>query len=55
MAKRRRIKSASITRLSLCRRGRNGLTTLFKSFDNDECEWQLLVKGDDKGELMAVA
>lgn len=55
MPKRRRIKSASIQRLSLCRRGKNGLTTLFKSLDDDQGEWQMIVKGDDKGELLAVA
>lgn len=50
----RRIKHACIKRLALCKAGKNGLKTLFKS--DGTAEWATLCKGDpEKGELLAVA
>lgn len=50
----RRITSAFVKRLALCKRGKNGMTTLFKS-ENGQFELTTLVKGDaEKGELLAV-
>jgi len=51
----RRIKSATVKRLALCRRGKNGLATLFKA--DGSAEWALLVKEDAavEGSLLAVA
>jgi len=50
----RRIKHATVKRLALCKRGKNGLKTLFKS--DGTAEWATLTKGDpEKGELLAVA
>lgn len=50
----RRIKHATVRSLALCKRGKTGLATLFKS--DGTAEWQTLVKGDMvRGELLAVA
>lgn len=50
----RRIKHACVKSLALCKRGKNGLATLFKS--DGTMELTTLVKGDaEKGELLAVA
>lgn len=50
----RRILHANVKRLALCKRGKNGLTTLFKS--DGTAEWATLTKGDaTKGEVLAVA
>lgn len=50
----RRITSTFVKRLALCKRGKNGMTTLFKSEDG-QFELATLVKGDvEKGELLAV-
>lgn len=50
----RRILQATVKRLALCKRGKNGLTTLFKS--DGTAEWATLTKGDAaKGEVLAVA
>lgn len=49
----RRIKHAFVKRLALCKQGKNGLTTLYKS--DGTAEFATLVKGDTaKGELLAV-
>ena len=49
----RRIKKAEVIRLALCKRGKNGLRTLYKS--DGTAEFATLVKGDaEKGELLAV-
>lgn len=49
----RRIKHAEVKRLALCKRGKNGLTTLYKS--DGTAEFASLTKSDvDKGELLAV-
>ena len=49
----RRIKHASVKRLALCKRGKNGLRTLYKS--DGTAEFATLSKGDpEKGELLAV-
>ncbi len=49
----RRIKHAEVKRLALCKRGRNGLTTLYKS--DGTADYASLTKSDiDKGELLAV-
>jgi hypothetical protein len=56
----KKIKRAKITCVALCRRGKNGLKTLFKSDkaggDEGTIEMQTLVKGDriEEGELLAV-
>lgn len=50
----RRIKHATVKRLALCKRGKNGLATLFKA--DGTAEWATLTKGDPAtGELLAVA
>ncbi len=50
----RRIKNAIVKRLALCKRGKNRLTTLFKS-EGGQFELATLIKGDaEKGELLAV-
>lgn len=50
----RRIKSATVERLALCRRGKTGLKVLFKS--DGTAEVPTLMKGDMvKGEVLAVA
>lgn len=50
----RRIINAFVKRLALCKRGKNGMQTLFKS-SNGNFELTTLVKGDpEKGELLAV-
>jgi hypothetical protein len=49
----RRIKRAEVKRLALCKRGKNGMRTLYKS--DGTAEFATLVKGDgEKGELLAV-
>lgn len=50
----RRIKNAIVKRLALCKRGKNGMTTLFKS-EGGNFELMTLTKGDaEKGELLSV-
>lgn len=50
----RRIKNAFVKRLALCKRGKNGMTTLFKS-EGGKFELMTLTKGDaEKGELLSV-
>ena len=49
----RRIKRAEVKRLALCKRGKNGLQTLYKS--DGTAEYATLTKGDvEKGELLSV-
>lgn len=49
----RRIKRAEVKRLALCKRGKNGLQTLYKS--DGTAEFATLTKGDiEKGELLSV-
>jgi hypothetical protein len=48
----RKIKNAVITTIALCRRGKNGMRTLFK--DDGSVELSTLVKADAQGELLAV-
>jgi hypothetical protein len=49
----RRIKRAEVKRLALCKRGKNGLRTLYKS--DGTAEYATLTKGDaEKGELLTV-
>jgi len=49
----RRIKRAQVQRLALCKRGKNGLVTLYKS--DGTAEYATLTKGDaDKGQLLTV-
>lgn len=49
----RRIKGCEVKRLALCKRGKNGLATLYKA--DGTAEWQTLVKADpERGELLAV-
>jgi hypothetical protein len=48
----RRIKHAEVKRLALCKRGKNGLQTLYKS--DGTAEFVTLTKGDDKGQLLSV-
>jgi len=49
----RRIKHAEVKRLALCKRGKNGLQTLYKS--DGTAEYATLTKGDaEKGELLTV-
>lgn len=51
--RRRRIRSASITTISLVPRGANQLPVLYK--DGDHCEFDTIIKGNmDKGEIVAV-
>jgi hypothetical protein len=47
-----RIVKAEVLRLALCRRGKNGLTTLYKA--DGTIELQTLVKAVDEGTLLAV-
>lgn len=49
----RRIKNAIVKRLALCKRGKNGMTTLFKS-EGGNFEFATLTKGNEKGELLSV-
>ena len=51
LLKKRRIKEARVLMLSLCKKGKNGMKTLFKSEDTV----QTLIKADEKGEVLAVA
>jgi len=49
----RRIRYAEVKRLALCKRGKNGLQTLYKS--DGTAEYATLTKGDaEKGELLTV-
>lgn len=48
----RRIKSATITTIALCRRGKNGMRTLFK--DDGSVELEALVKAGGDNELLSV-
>lgn len=52
-AGRLRITKAEVTRLSLCRRAKNGLRTLYKS-DDGSIQIDALVKAVDEGTLLAV-
>lgn len=52
MAKARRIKAAEITSIALCKRGKNGFTTLLKG-DGAFC-WETLTKAVGENELLAV-
>ncbi len=48
----RRIKSASITTIALCRRGKNGMRTLYK--DDGSVQFETLIKAGAENELLAV-
>jgi hypothetical protein len=50
--RRLRIVKAEVKRLALCRRGKNGLTTLYKA--DGQTEFQTLCKAEDEGSLLAV-
>jgi hypothetical protein len=52
MTRARRIKRAEVQRLALCKRGKNGLRTLYKS--DGTAEFASLVKADEQGQLLSV-
>lgn len=52
--RKRKIKSAIITTIALCKKGKNRLPVLYKADDGAIAEFETLVKGNDEGELLAV-
>lgn len=48
----RRIKSATITTIALCRRGKNGMRTLYK--DDGSVQFETIVKAGAENEILAV-